>query len=180
MGRVVAALILAISLVVGGGDGTASAHPSDPSILTLDLLLGEQGLVKIDAAAQRATYADRPSVTKRRQLAGDVVKALAIPRNTATIATKSELYHEVGFTISLGPPFANDGERGVLVDTKRLQRIAARNGEVLKFTFGRLAKRVCRGSARTAPAGSPTSGMVVISGQDVSCGSSVPTIRLFR
>jgi hypothetical protein len=91
----------------------ASAHPSDPSTLTLDLLVDRKGLRVIDAAAQAATYDQRPSESQRLIVATAVLDALGVSRDDSDInAAKSDRYHEVGFTVRLRQPFANGSARG--------------------------------------------------------------------
>jgi hypothetical protein len=115
----------------------AGAHPSPLDSLTLDFIVDQSGLVVIDGAANRDTYDQAPTPPERAAIAGQVVDALSIPGDTAQVdPEKSDLYHEVGFRISLHQAFANDGDDGVRVDTGVLQPIAA--------AFGTLTLDVCR------------------------------------
>ncbi len=124
-----------IALVLAATAQPASAHASDASTLTLDLLVDQQGLRVIDAAAQAATYNLRPSESQRLIVATEVLDALGVARDDADInAAKSERNHEVGFTVRLRRPFTNGSARGaVYVRSKRLQQIAAVASERLKL-----------------------------------------------
>ncbi len=115
----------------------AGADPSPLDSLTLDFIVDQSGLVVIDGAANRDTYDQAPTPPERAAIAGQVVDALSIPGDTAQVdPEKSDLYHEVGFRISLHQAFANDGDDGVRIDTGVLQPIAA--------AFGTLTLDVCR------------------------------------
>ena len=105
--------------------------------MTLDFIVDQSGLVVIDGAANRDTYDQAPTPPERAAIAGQVVDALSIPGDIAQVdPEKSDLYHEVGFRISLHQAFANDGDGGVRIDTGVLQPIAA--------AFGTLTLDVCR------------------------------------
>jgi hypothetical protein len=135
----------------------AGAHPSPLDSLTLDFIVDQSGLVVIDGAANRATYdPDAPSAAERSVIVDQVVEALGIPRDSVQVdAAKSDLYHEVGFRVSLHQPFTNDADSGVRIDTSPLQTIAA--------SLGTLTFEVCRTSQfgltlatdATAPASAP-------------------------
>ncbi len=131
-----AALTLAcIALLLAATAQPASAHYSDPSTLTLDLLVDGKGLQVIDAAAQAATYDQRPSESQRLIVATEVLDALGVARDVADVnAAKSDMYHEVGFTVRLRQPFTNGSIRGAVhVQSGRLQQIAAAASERLKL-----------------------------------------------
>jgi hypothetical protein len=121
----------------------ASAHPSDFETLTLDLLLGPEGLQAIDAAVVSQpgpSYDPIPSEDDRRAVATTVLQALGIPADDAHIdATMSERYHEVGFTISLDQPFASAGDGSLRFETGPLEGIARDTG------LKRLKLAVCDG-----------------------------------
>jgi len=124
------AVLAAVAQATGAG-----AHPSDASTLTLDLLLTDRGLVIVDAAAQRATYADRPSEDERAAIASEVVDALQIPTGDAEInSATSERYHEVGFTIRLREPVATGTAGELRLQTASLQQIAGANELRLKLS----------------------------------------------
>ena len=133
-----------VALVIALGStalpAPAGAHPSPLNSLTLDFIVDRSGLVVIDGAANRATYDDAPSPPERAAIAGQVVGALGIPPDTVQVdPQRSDLYHEVGFRISLHQPFANDTDGGVRIDTGALQPIAA--------SLGTLTVDVCREAA---------------------------------
>jgi hypothetical protein len=136
----VAALLVA-SLLGAVVHGDARAHPSDLETLTLDLLLDRGGVVVVDAAANRASYDDRPSPATRRAIAQEVLDALGVARGTVEVdPTNSLLYHEVGFTAWLHTPHANTGVPGeVRVDTRPLQDIAGRVAGALRLDVCRVA-----------------------------------------
>jgi hypothetical protein len=136
--RALAALAVA-ALWCAAFPGTARAHPSDLGTLTLDLLLDRGGVVLVDAAANRTSYADGPDPAERGRIAADVLAALGVAPNTAEVdAATSLLYHEVGFTAWLHDALANTGVPGeVRLDTRPLQDIAAAHA-------GRLRLDVCR------------------------------------
>jgi hypothetical protein len=162
----VTALVIALGWVVV--PDPAGAHQSPLDSLTLDFILDPSGLVVIDGAANRATYdPDAPSPAERSTIVDQVVDALGIPHDSVQVDTeKSDLYHEVGFRISLHQPFTNDTEGGVRVDTGALQPIAA--------SLGTLTLEVCRvadpGLAlavdSSAPATSPNPAGAGASGTD--------------
>jgi hypothetical protein len=113
----------------------AAAHWSDPSTLTLDLIMGLSGLEKIEAADQASTYDRRPSEQQRRVDAGQVLVALGIRSEDADIdPAMSERYHEVGFTITLHQPFATGTMHGELaLQSERLQQIGTTNDQRVKL-----------------------------------------------
>jgi hypothetical protein len=138
--RVCACGVVALAVVLGlvTTPTPAGAHPSALNSLTLDFIVDQSGLVVIDGAANRATYQDAPSPAERSAIAGQVLGAVGIPSDTAQVDDeKSDLYHEVGFRISLHAPFVNATEAGaVRIDSGPLQAIAA--------SLGTLTLDVCR------------------------------------
>jgi hypothetical protein len=126
-------------LVSGLAAPRAVAHPSALDALTLDLLLDRGGLVLVDGAANGDSYDLTPHPEARTAMAIAVLDALGAPRDSVEIdATKSLLYHEVGFSIWLHEAFANGTYPGELrIDTRRLQDIA-------RSTVGALHLDVCR------------------------------------
>jgi hypothetical protein len=124
-----------IALVLVATAQPASSHASDASTLTLDLLVDRKGLQVIDAAAQAATYDQRPSESERMIVATEVLDALGVPGDGVDInAANSDRYHEVGFTVRLRQPFSNGSARGAVhVRSERLQQIAAAASERLKL-----------------------------------------------
>lgn len=135
------ALVLAALLAVALAPAVAGAHPSDLDTLTLDLILDHNGLVLIDGAANHATYQEAPPEEQRASVAVAVLDALGIPRETADVdATKSLIYHEVGFTVLLRTAFANTAVPGELrIDSRALQEIAANSVGMLKLDVCRVA-----------------------------------------
>jgi hypothetical protein len=83
---------------------------------------------------KRATYDQRPSELQRRDAAGQVLTALAVPTGHAVVnAAGSDRYHEVGFTITLTPPLDASRGREVRVESAGLQSLAGANDERLKL-----------------------------------------------
>jgi hypothetical protein len=116
----------------------ATAHPSDFSTLTLDLLIGPDGLKAIDAAVVESagpSYAPFPTSELRQAVATDVLEALHVPLDQVDIdAETSERYHEVGFLVRFHEPSLGT-ELPLSIDTTDLQRIAAdRNLSRLKLS----------------------------------------------
>ena len=131
--------MVAVAITVGlmALPAPAGAHPSPLNSLTLDFIVDQSGLVVIDGAANRDTYDDAPSPAERAVITEQVVDALRIPPDTVQVdSERSDLYHEVGFRISLHQPFSNDPDGGVRIDTAALQPIAA--------SLGTLTLDVCR------------------------------------
>ncbi len=129
----------------------ADAHPSAARTMTMDLIMGEGGLVLIDVAANRGDDANgfppeqRLSPEQRSDLANELLAAFGIPTATAQVdAQASVLYHDVGFTIALHAPFANGASPGELAfSTSPLQALAA-------SAAGDLRLDVCRDTLSTA------------------------------
>src|SRR5262245_56831671 len=106
----------------------AAAHPSDFATLTLDLLVGPDGLEAIDAAVvESAGPSHQPFPTSELKLAvaTDVLGALHVPLDQVEIdGETSERYHEVGFLVRFHEPSFGT-ELPLSIDTTDLQRIAA-------------------------------------------------------
>lgn len=124
----------------------ATAHPSDFATLTLDLLVGADGLEAIDAAVVESagpSYAPFPTSELRHAVAADVLEALHVPLDQVDIdAERSERYHEVGFLIRFHEPSLGTAAP-LSIDTIGLQRIAADRG------LSRLKLSVCGVTAGT-------------------------------
>lgn len=106
----------------------ATAHPSDFATLTLDLLIGPEGLEAIDAAVVESAgpgYQRFPSSESRDAVATDVLEALRVPLDQVDIdAEHSERYHEVGFLVRFHEPSLGTA-MPLSIDTTDLQLIAA-------------------------------------------------------
>lgn len=116
----------------------AEAHPSEFDTLTLDLLIGVEGLRWVDAAVVESAgpgYEPFPSPEKRHDVAVGVFEALEMPLEQVEIdADASARYHEVGFLAEFRQPSL--GSNSVLrIDTADLQRLIADAGlERLKLS----------------------------------------------
>jgi hypothetical protein len=106
----------------------ATAHPSDFATLTLDLLVGPDGLEAIDAAVVESTgpgYEPFPTSESKQAVATDVLEALHVPLDQVDIdAETSERYHEVGFLVRFNDPSLG-ADAPLSIDTTDLQRIAS-------------------------------------------------------
>ena len=106
----------------------ASAHASDFRTLTIDLLIGSQGLEAIDAAvveAEGPSYGPFPSVEYREMAAVNVLDALGLDGDAVHIdAELSERYHEVGFTIRF-PESSQRASLPLQFDTGQLQGVTS-------------------------------------------------------
>jgi hypothetical protein len=106
----------------------ATAHPSDFATLTLDLLVGPDGLEAIDAAVVESagpSYQPFPTIELKHAVATDVLEALHVPPDQVDIdAETSERYHEVGFVVRFHEPSLGT-EMPLSIDTTELQHIAA-------------------------------------------------------
>lgn len=102
---------------------TATAHPSDFRTLTVDLLIGPEGLELIDGAAIQAEgpgYEPFPTGAQRAAVAAEVLEALGLTSVDVQIDPEmSELYHEVGFTIQFVEP-SHGGHSPFAFDTEAL------------------------------------------------------------
>jgi hypothetical protein len=129
MRRLVACCCIAASLIVGFA-AVASAHPSDPETLTVDLLLGPEGLEVIDVAVVAGVdYEPFPTVEQRRAIADQIMAALGIDEATTNVDSEmGERYHEVGFTIRLKQPFSDTKRKALRTGTAPLQQIARSAG----------------------------------------------------
>jgi hypothetical protein len=106
----------------------ATAHPSDFATLTLDLLIGPDGVEAIDAAVVESAgpiYQPFPTSELKLAVATDVLEALHVPLDQVDIdAETSERYHEVGFLVRFHEPSLGT-EMPLWFNTTDLQRIAA-------------------------------------------------------
>lgn len=125
---------------------SASAHPSDFSTLTIDLIFGQDGLEAIDAAVVESSgpsYEPFPSVELRQAVAEEVLAALDLSDAAASIdAAMSERYHQVGFLIKFDEPRPGHQETFQL-DTNPLQAIAENTN------LQRLKLSVCADASET-------------------------------
>ena len=124
--RTCGAIIVAVVLLLVPAR-PAVAHPSDFDTLTLDMLIGPDGLAAIDAAVVQGSgpgYEPFPSATLKRDVADQVLSMLQIPTGGVEIdARASPRYHEVGFHISVADPSL--GQTAALtVDTRDLLELA--------------------------------------------------------
>lgn len=124
------ATVAGLALVVFvwlGPPPPAQAHPSDFETLTLDLLVGPEGLETIDAAvvdSQGPGY-EAPDPAVRQQVAVRVLDILGHATEEADIdAETSDRYHWVGFLIDLSESSLADREP-LQIDTRPLQQLAA-------------------------------------------------------
>jgi hypothetical protein len=104
---------------------SARAHPSEFRTLTLDFIIGVNGLEAIDAAVVPTygpSYEPFISVAEKQAIALDVLEAIGISPNNVTIeAAESERYHQVGFTVrTKGSEYE---PREVQVQSKELQAL---------------------------------------------------------
>ena len=124
--RTCGAIIVAVVLLLVPAR-PAVAHPSDFDTLTLDLLIGPDGLAAVDAAVVQGSgpgYEPFPSVALKRDVADQVLQVLQIPTSGVEInAQASPRYHEVGFHISFADPSLGH-TASLTVDTRDLQELA--------------------------------------------------------
>lgn len=108
-----------------------SAHPSASDTLTIDLLVGSDGLAAIDAAvveSEGPTYRPFPTTEQKRDVAIDVVDAFGLTDDDVNLDPEmSERYHQVGFYITL-PPDSPHRLSSLSFDTARLQEITSELG----------------------------------------------------
>ena len=106
---------------------SALAHPSDFETLTLDVLIGPEGLEAIDAAVVESSgpsYEPGPTVELREGVAREVLDALDLVTSPVDIDLEnSERYHWVGFTIRFHDPTLG-GRSTLELDTRALQDVA--------------------------------------------------------
>ncbi len=104
----------------------AAAHPSDFETLTIDLLVGPDGLEAVDVAANQSTsYQPFASTQEKRLLAAEVLKALAVDVDEVDIELEmSDRYHDAGFVIRFPTPQLA-GTSALRLEPGSLQRIAA-------------------------------------------------------
>jgi hypothetical protein len=136
-----------------------TGHPSDFETLTLDLLIGPDGLEAIDAAvvtSEGPGYEPLPRSELKRDVVLDVLAALDVPLGGVDLEVEmSERYHEVGFLVRFNEPSLGV-EVPLHVETADLQATATEVG------LDRLKVSVCGVTDRAL---SPDHGM--LSGLDV-------------
>lgn len=119
----VAPIVLAVVLAP---TRLALAHPSDFRTLTLDFLVGQEGLEVIDAAVVPAMgpgYEPVLSEEEKHAIAVNVLNALSISAADVVIdADMSNRYHEVGFAVRFSRPLPSS-ESPLRIQSERLQQI---------------------------------------------------------
>ena len=109
----------------------AAAHPSDFDTLTLDLLLGADGLVATEAAVVPTSDGYEPFATPalKREIAVGVLQALDIATSDAEVeADSSPRYHEVGFQASFDDDVFQGQTASWAIPTRPLQDLARNHG----------------------------------------------------
>lgn len=151
---------VSLGLLLGALTLPAEAHPSDFETLTLDLLIGVEGLRWVDAAVVESGgpgHEPFPTAGRRHDVAVGVLEALEMPLDHVEIdAEGSARYHEVGFLIEFPRPFL-DSTSDLRIDTSDFQRLTADAG------LERLKLSVC-GASQDPDSADPD----VLAGLDVS------------
>jgi hypothetical protein len=113
------------SSAAAAADVAAEAHPSNYETLTLDFLIGGDGLKWIDVAVVPGTsYEPFATVEAKSDIARRILATLNVPVDDVSINPMlSALYHEAGFLITFKQPglgFSSD----LRINSTGIQRIA--------------------------------------------------------